>query len=162
MPDLVGPSTDLHTPWLEAHKEWGPGLHEDGFGLTATDEVDTPTGFATWIARLTSSDDTVCRWIVEDGNVLGAIALRHTDTDYTSWAGHIGFGIRPSARRRGLASWALRHILDEARAHGMNRVLAVCALDNIASARTIENAGGVFEEIRETPYGPARRFWIEL
>ncbi len=162
MPDLIAPTTTLHTAWLEAHEEWGPGLHEDGFGLTATDEVRTPPGFATWVANLNASPQAICRWIVEDGSVLGGIALRHVDTDYTTWAGHIGFGIRPSARRRGLATWALTHILTEARTRGMNRVLVVCAPGNIASAKTIESAGGVFEEIRETPYGPVRRFWIKV
>lgn len=50
--------------------------------------------------------------------------LRHGDDDYARWAGHIGYGIRPSARRRGLAMWALGRMLDEARALGLERVLA--------------------------------------
>jgi hypothetical protein len=44
------------------------------------------------------------------------------------WAGHIGLGIRPSARRRGLATWALGRMLDEARVLGLDRVLAACAV----------------------------------
>ncbi|MDZ5447843.1 GNAT family N-acetyltransferase [Micromonospora sp. 4G57] len=83
-------------------------------------------------------------------------------SDYALWAGHIGFGIRPSARRRGLATWALGRMLEEARMLGLDRVLAVCAVDNGASARTIERCGGVFEGVRETRLGPARRYCIEL
>jgi hypothetical protein len=53
MPELIAPTTRLRTAWLEAHAEWGPGPHEDGFGLGPSDDVDSPTGFAAWVARLT-------------------------------------------------------------------------------------------------------------
>jgi hypothetical protein len=47
------------------------------------------------------------RWIVEGDRVLGAIALRHELNDFLlRAAGNIGDGIRPSARRRGLARLA--------------------------------------------------------
>lgn len=161
MPDLVAPTASLHAAWLDAHAEWGPGLHEDGFGLSPADEVESPAGFAAWVARLAGeSDRATCRWIVEGDRVLGGIALRHEFDDYVRWAGHIGYGIRPTARRRGLATWALGRMLDTARARGMDRVLVVCATGNVASARSIERAGGVFEEIRDTDHGPVRRYWI--
>ncbi|WP_319462569.1 GNAT family N-acetyltransferase [Micromonospora sp. RTP1Z1] len=173
MKELITPTTRLHTNWLEAHAEWGPGQHEDGFGLHPSDEVTSPTGFATWVARLLDQSDPAksiddgksgCtyRWIVESDRVLGGIALRHGSSDYVLWAGHIGYGIRPSARRRGLATWALGRMLEEARMLGLDRVLAVCAVDNVASAKTIEQCGGVFEGVRDIRFGPARRYWIEL
>lgn len=161
MLDLIAPTTRLHSAWLDAHAEWGPGLHEDGFGLAPADEVDSTAGFAAWTARLADeSERATFRWIVEDDRVLGGIALRHEFTDYVRWAGHIGFGIRPSARRRGLATWALGRMLDEARGLGMDGVLVVCATDNVASARTIERLGGVFDEVRDTEHGLVRRYWI--
>ena len=49
MPELVEPTVRLRAAWLDARGEWGPGLHEDGFGLRATDVVDTPDGFAAWV-----------------------------------------------------------------------------------------------------------------
>ncbi|MEC3973871.1 hypothetical protein [Amycolatopsis sp. H20-H5] len=42
------------------------------------------------------------RWIVEGDRVLGGIALRHGFDDFVPRLGHVGYGIRPSARRRGL------------------------------------------------------------
>lgn len=163
MPDLIAPTARLHDAWLAAHAEWGPGLHEDGFGLAPTDDVDSQAGFAAWIARpAEESERATCRWIVEDDQVLGGIALRHGFTDHVRWAGHLGFGIRPSARRRGLASWALGRMLDEARVLGMDRVLLVCATDNVGSAKTIERLGGAFEDVRDTGHGPVRRYWITI
>jgi predicted acetyltransferase len=172
MRQLILPTVDLHAAFLECRDDWGPGRHEDGFGLSAEDDVDSPDGFARWVherVRLTHTAGEPCppekhgspRWIVENGRVLGGIALRHIFDDEL---GHIGYGIRPSARRRGLASWALGEMLVEARAVlRVDRVLMPCLADNIASARTIERNGGVLEEIRRNKDGvAARRYWITL
>ncbi|WP_309234440.1 GNAT family N-acetyltransferase [Nocardia sp. XZ_19_385] len=88
--------------------------------------------------------------------------LRCGTASPTSCGGPVGYGIRPSARRRGLATWALGRMLDEARVAGMDRVLIVCAADNAASAKTIERQGGMLEGIRDTEHGPARRYWVVL
>ncbi|MET7426738.1 GNAT family N-acetyltransferase [Dactylosporangium sp. NPDC005555] len=166
MPELVRPDVRLHSAWLDAHAEWGPGAHEDGFGLRPTDDVDSPAGFAAWVARLSAPSTTThsCtyRWIVQDGRVLGGIALRQGDDEYVRWAGHIGYGIRPSARRRGHATWALARTLDEARSLGLTRLLAVCAPDNPGSVRTLEHCGGIFERVDDTGSGPVRRYWFDL
>jgi predicted acetyltransferase len=173
VPELIAPAARLHTAWLEAHDEWGPGVHEDGFGLHPADEVDSPAGFAAWVARLADESDQTkaadagqvrCtyRWIVEGDRVLGGIALRHEFNDFVLRLGHIGYGIRPSARRRGLATWALGRMLDEARVLGLDRVLIICEVDNVASAKTIERHGGVREDVRDTEHGTVRRYWIEI
>ncbi|MGA5699800.1 GNAT family N-acetyltransferase [Peterkaempfera bronchialis] len=171
MAELIAPTTRLHSAWLEARNEWGPGLHEDGFGLGPSDEVDSPDGFAAWVARLADESGPhagetgrACtyRWIVEGDRVHGGIALRYGLNDYVQQFGHIGYGIRPSSRRRGLATWALGRILDEARALDLDRVLIVCEVDNLASAKTIEHHGGVLEGVRDTEHGPARRYWITI
>ena len=168
MPELIAPTARLHASWLEAHAEWGPGgVHEDGFGLLSSDEVDSPAGFAAWVARLTDEADSggapcTYRWIVDGDRVLGGIALRHGFGEFVKGAGHIGYGIRPSARRRGLATWALGRMLGEARELGMDKVLVVCAADNVASVKTIERHGGVLDGIRDTDLGPARRYWIKI
>ncbi|XVU20722.1 GNAT family N-acetyltransferase [Actinoplanes sp. CA-054009] len=171
MPELILPTTLLHTAFIDCRDDWGRGLHEDGFGLLPEDDVDSPEGFAAWVGdrvRLTHPAGAPCpperhgspRWIVEDGRVLGGIALRHL---YDDEVGHIGYGIRPSARRRGLATWALGEMLNEARAAlEVDRVLMPCLAGNVASARTIERNGGVLEGIRDTGHGPVRRYWIAL
>lgn len=165
MPELIVPTARLHAAWIEARDEWGPGVHQDGSGLEPSDEVDSPAGFAAWVTRLADADQARCtyRWIVEDDQILGAIALRHELNDFGLWiAGNIGYSVRPSARRRGLATWALGRTLDEARRLGLDRVLIACGVDNIASVKTIERHGGVLEDIRNTDRGTIRRYWIDL
>ena len=171
MPELLLPTTQFHAAFLECRDDWGLGLHEDGFGIRDDDDLDSPAGFAAWVhdgIRLAHPAGTACpkerhgspRWIVEDGQVLGGIVLRHIFDDNV---GHIGYGVRPTARRRGLASWALGQMLEEARtALGVDRVLIPCLADNFASARTIERNGGLLEGIRDTEHGPVRRYWIAL
>jgi predicted acetyltransferase len=171
MPELIAPTARLHSSWIESRDEWGRGVHQDGTGLREVDEVDTPEGFAEWVARLNAAarvapDGWVpCtfRWMVEGDRYLGAIALRHELNDFLlEAAGHIGYGVRPSARGRGLAGWALREILVEARKLGLERVLLTCNVTNTASARTIESNGGVLEDIRETELGTVKRYWVTL
>jgi predicted acetyltransferase len=171
MLELIEPATSLYAAFQECRADWGPGEHEDGFGIDAAADVDTPGGFADWVGRRlrnTHPTGQPCpdrphgspRWVVEDGRILGAIALRH---HYDGLRGHIGYGVRPSARRRGVAAWALTTMLDEARGVlGLDRVLVVCAVDNLASARTIERCGGVLEGIRDGELGRHRRYWMDL
>jgi predicted acetyltransferase len=70
--------------------------------------------------------------------------------------------VRPSARGRGVATWALREVLREATETGLDRVLLTCDVSNAASARVIERCGGVLEDIRDTWLGRSRRYWITL
>ncbi len=100
---------------------------------------------------------------MENDIYCGAIALRHSLNDFLLRAGgHIGYGIRPSARKKGLATWALGAVLPTARSLGLSRVLVTCDDDNIGSARTIENNGGVLENVADTELGRTRRYWIAL
>ena len=163
MPALTAPTKRLHAAWLAAHAEWGPGCHEDGFGLLPEDDVESPAGFEAWLERL-DGESARCtyRWVVDGGQVLGGIALRHEGNETVDRAGHIGFGIRPSARGRGLGTWALGQMLGEARRLEMDRVLLVCAAGNVASAATIERRGGVRESASHSGAGKVWRYWISI
>jgi predicted acetyltransferase len=165
VPELITPTVRLHRQWLDARDDWGRGVHQDGSGLRPTDDVDSAAGFADWVARLRNGpegrDWVPCTywWIADGYTVLGSIALRHElDDDLLQRGGHIGYGIRPSARRRGLASWALGEVLTAARERDIGRVLIACAVTNEASRRVIEHHNGVREDERDGKY----RYWIDL
>lgn len=174
VPELISPTVRLRDSWLASREEWGRDVHQDGAGLRADDDVESAAGFARWVGRLAGQADTSRPagegrvhasywWITEDGTYLGAITLRHELNDFLLRAGgHIGYGIRPSARGRGLATWALQSVLVRAPALGLRKVLVTCGDSNLASARVIEKAGGVLEDVRETELGLTRRYWITL
>ncbi|MEU4506014.1 GNAT family N-acetyltransferase [Streptomyces sp. NPDC024089] len=176
MPELTIPTGRLHRSWLAARDEWAPGAHQDGAGLRLAPEtgLDDPEVFSAWVERLRQQSDSSVAlgeghvhathwWIVEGDTYLGAIDLRHRLNAFLLDAGgHIGYGIRPSARRRGLATWALGAVLPEARAMGLGRVLVTCDDDNAGSARSIERNGGILEDVRTTKAGVKRRYWITL
>jgi predicted acetyltransferase len=170
--ELVLPTTRLHDALLDCRREWGPGEHEDGLMLTDEDEIEAVAGFAEWVhfwlsrthpagERCPPSPHCSPRWIIDDGQVLGGIVLRHI---YDDQVGQIGYGVRPSARRRGVASWALGQMLVETRAAlDVDHILVPCLDTNIASARTIESQGGVLEGLREREDGVLlRRYWVPV
>ncbi|MDQ0276226.1 putative acetyltransferase [Arthrobacter silviterrae] len=170
---LADPAATFHKSWIEAKTEWPDG-HQDGSGIRLGDRFETTEEFEAWIERLTIPEDpamlfsgvqvdTSRFWIVEHETYLGAIELRHVLTPFMLEAvGHIGYSIRPTARGRGIASWALKAILPHARSIGLTRVLLTFDEQNLPSARTIEKNGGVLEDVRSTEIGVKRRYWIDL
>lgn len=162
MLELVRPDIARYAAWLESHREWGPGLHEDGFGLRADDEVESAAGFAAWVDRTRSLPGARMWWIVEGDAVQGGVALRTGVGPDVLRLGHVGYGIRPSARGRGIATWAVGALLPHARESGLERVLLVCLDDNEASIRTIERQGGILEQIVDDGNALVRRYWIDL
>ena len=92
-----------------------------------------------------------------DDEVIGFLNLRHELNDWLrEEGGHIGYSVRPARRRQGHASRALALAVRRAADLGIERVLVTCDSDNVASARTIEACGGVFEDVRNDK----RRYWI--
>jgi len=101
-------------------------------------------------------------WLAEGpalDQYLGRISLRHELTEaLLEWGGHIGYVVRPSARRRGHAAAALTGMLEVCRDRGIDPVLVTCDVDNTGSRRTIESAGGRYADTRLGKL----RYWISL
>lgn len=104
-------------------------------------------------------------WAAAGGEVLGRISLRHRLSEgLREFGGHIGYEVRPSARRRGIGDRMLRRLLRMPKAREIGRLLLTCSPANAASIRIIEKNGGVLERTayveswkRETNY-----YWIEI
>ncbi|MFE7114896.1 GNAT family N-acetyltransferase [Streptomyces sp. NPDC057654] len=96
-------------------------------------------------------------WYVEGDEYLGRLSVRHRLTpELLELGGHIGYGVRPSARRRGHATGMLRASLPVSHSLGIDPVLVTCDVGNIASRRVIEACGGELEDER----GGKLRYWI--
>ncbi|KOA18844.1 acetyltransferase (GNAT) family protein [Clostridium homopropionicum DSM 5847] len=98
----------------------------------------------------------------DDKRILGAIDIRYSLNDYLyNFGGNIGYGIRPTERRKGYATKMLELALDICREKGMDKVLITCNKSNIGSARTIIKNGGILEnEIMENDE-LVQRYWIK-
>ncbi len=105
-------------------------------------------------------------FLVRDGSeVVGVSNFRHRLTEALRIeGGHIGYGIRPSARGIGYGSLILRETLARARKAGLFEVWLTCAKTNTASARTILRNGGelMSEEYIERRGEIVQRYRIPL
>ena len=94
---------------------------------------------------------------------VGAVNIRHRLNDRLLLdGGHIGDGVLPSQRRRGVATRMIALALEECKKLGIERVLMVCDKDNIGSARSIRRNGGVLENEVEVDGVVEQRYWIDL
>ena len=94
---------------------------------------------------------------------VGAVNIRHYLNDRLLLSGgHIGDGVRPSERRKGIATKMIALALEECGKLGIDRVLMVCDKDNIGSAKSIRNNGGVLENEIEEDGIIEQRYWINL
>ena len=94
---------------------------------------------------------------------VGAVNIRHYLTEAMLLnGGHIGDGVRPSERRKGIATRMIGLALDECRKIGIHRVLMVCDKENIGSAKSIQRNGGVLENEVTVDGIIEQRYWITL
>ena len=99
----------------------------------------------------------------ENKRILGAINIRHYLNDYLfNYGGHIGYGIRPSERKKGYASLMLSMALPIAKELGINKILITCDKNNAGSAKTIINNGGILENEVLNDREITQRYWIEV
>jgi len=99
----------------------------------------------------------------DDKKIYGAMDIRHELNDYLlQYGGHIGYGIRPSQRRKGYASQMLSLALPIAKELGINKALITCDKTNLGSAKTIINNGGILENEVINENEITQRYWIEL
>lgn len=99
----------------------------------------------------------------EERNIMvGAINIRHDLNEWLlQYGGHIGDGIRPSERRKGYASKMIELALTECKKLGIHQVLMICDKDNIGSAKSIVNNGGILENEIIHDQKVIQRYWIE-
>ncbi|MFC4035454.1 GNAT family N-acetyltransferase [Streptomyces polygonati] len=176
MPQLIAPDVRVHASFLAVMAEFTA----EGRGDVADESMvgrdlrlwshrwQDPAVFAEYVAALLADGDpdrprtdgrVPCTnlWWAEGDEMLGRIAIRHRLNDFLrEYGGHIGYDMRPSARRRGHATAMLRAALAPTAALGIDEALITCDTTNVASRKVIEACGGVYEDTR----GGKLRYWV--
>jgi len=111
-------------------------------------------------------------WLMEeqtDGQLvwIGRVSIRHRLNDkLRKIGGHVGYVIRPSARRQGYGSRLLALTLEKIRQHqpkiDTKQALLTCDETNLGSKKIIEKNGGIFANSLVQDDSPVRklRYWV--
>lgn len=100
-----------------------------------------------------------------DNRLVGTVNVRwDLNEEMLRFGGHIGYGIRPSERRKGYNKINLYLALKEAKKIGLDRVMIDCAASNIASDKTIQALGGILERCEKDPADDEMTnvYWINV
>ncbi|MGW7574071.1 GNAT family N-acetyltransferase [Streptomyces sp. NPDC054765] len=173
-PQLVAPTVAVHASFLAAMDEFRANGAEGVPHSRLAQELTTwhsrwPTaeGFAEYVElaagvlrdeRVDGVVPMTTRWWADGDTYLGRVTFRHHLTpSLLTWGGHIGYAVRPGARRRGHATAILRAALPVAHHElGIDPVLVTCDNTNAGSRKVIEACGGVFEDQRDERL----RYWF--
>jgi predicted acetyltransferase len=176
MPELTLPTTAVRASFLLAMAEFrAEGRSGTADRTMLGQEINTYSdiwtdlaGFSSYVGWLREQalDDSprlpylvpsTTLWWTDGPEYLGRLAIRHRLTQHLlDVGGHIGYDVRPSARRRGHATAMLAAALPWAYALGIDPVLVTCDADNVGSRKVIEANHGKLEDQR----GVKLRFWV--
>ena len=172
---LVKPTIEYEKQVLEYMQE-----HYDNGETTvhACSRLDKINNYIEWLKLLEkiSKKETVDKdWTVtteylgireKDKKIVGMINIRHElTTDFLrNYAGHIGYGVRPSERRKGYATQMLDLALDYCKNDlTLEKIMISCHKKNDGSRKTIINAGGKLEREFVADDGEqVQTYWIKL
>lgn len=167
---LIEPKIFLEKEYHQMLQEW----HESGEPLIPfvlsydstnfNNFIDNLEGFKTGIGIPDTFVPHSTFWLIGfENKILGVANIRHHLNDkLLQEGGHIGYGIRPSERRKGYATKILELSLIEAKKLGITRALITCDHDNTGSRKAIINNNGILDH--EHIYESKRKlnFWIDI
>ena len=168
---LANPSIQLKEQYIDFYKEWKES-EEEMIPFVIKKE---PKHFQSMLDYLSDCEkgleppeswipESSTYWLVDNQELIGVVNIRHRLTEplYNA-GGHIGYGIRPSKRKRGYATQILSLALEKAKELNLNKVLLVCNSTNIASKKIILNNGGIInKDFIDEQKNTLKRFWINL
>ncbi|WP_112181868.1 MULTISPECIES: GNAT family N-acetyltransferase [Paraliobacillus] len=168
---LVKPTVNLKEEYLNFYSEW----LDSGENMVPWVIQNDPSNFESMVSSLEDNESATnlpkgwvshsTYWLINDMNVIiGAVNIRHQLTNILlESGGHIGYGIRPSERRKGFATRLLALSLIKAKELGIKKALVVCDHDNVGSFKTILKSGGIPDsDFTEEDGNIINRYWIEL
>ncbi|MBI9009777.1 MAG: GNAT family N-acetyltransferase [Tenericutes bacterium] len=135
--------------YIKEHFEYKSNINGSG-GLSSYDDYDL------WldhklrehfgeVIRIDHVSASTYFAINEEDKIVGMTNIRHYLNELlivNGW-GHIGYGVRPTERRKGYATEILRLALIECKKLGISEAMVGCLKENIASAKVITKNGGI-------------------
>ena len=173
---LVSPTIEYEgqaIEFIKEHREYNPNILHIHGGASINKYIDD---YAGWLQKLANDRVTIANEErvpaetfflvrVSDNRIVGIISVRLELNDHLrKYAGHIGFGIRPTERKKGYNRINLFLALLECQKRNIDKVMLTCDKQNIASSKTMIGLGGVFEkEFYDEDAGDFTQiYWIDV
>ena len=147
--EKINGSWGLQRREYENYEKWLGDIEKLLTGQSGNPDIDVPT--TTYFAFVNE-------------RIVGNIQIRRCLNDYLlNTYGNIGYGIRPSERRKGYATKMLALALEKCREFGIDKAIVSCDIDNIGSVKTILKNGGVLgKEFTKDDGSIVNQYWIFL
>lgn len=169
---LVKPDLVYFEQYKEMYYEWLGQEHINPWFFKT--RCDTLENFADFVQMLDNCEkgkadkqyasQTAYFAVDENDRLIGGVSIRHYLTiDGYNFGGHIGYGVRPSERKKEYGTEMLKLALEEAKRLKIYKVLLACLETNIGSNRVIQKCGGVFEnKVKDSDNSIINRYWIDV
>lgn len=163
-----------HAEQIRAYRQEFLECGDSMDGCSSLRKRENPAEWLTDVEMRSRKETVPANWVQStqfiyvretDGKIVGMIDVRHYFNDFLEkYAGHIGYSVCPSERRKGYAAAMLREVLPYCKEIGLKSVMISCAEDNIGSRKTILQNGGVYEStvFYSDENVNLERYWIDL
>lgn len=169
---FVKPDLTYFEQYEEMYREWKNQEHINPWFFNT--KCQTLDEFANFVQMLDNyekanvdrkyASQTSYFVVDENDRLIGGASIRHYLTvDGYNYGGHIGYGVRPSERRKGYGTEILKLSLEEAKVLKLTKVLLVALETNTGSNKVIQKCGGVLEnKIKDSNNSVINRYWIHI
>ncbi|MBR3503150.1 MAG: GNAT family N-acetyltransferase [Clostridia bacterium] len=134
--------------YIREFHEYGSEVHGSG----SLDRYLRESTYEAWLEKIKGdlanvpAESTYFCVREADGRVVGMVNIRPVTSEFImTEAGHVGYSVRPTERRRGYAAFMLGEAVKVCRAAGVRDVVVSCEAGNAASAGTILKCGGALD-----------------
>ncbi|WP_054751983.1 GNAT family N-acetyltransferase [Piscibacillus salipiscarius] len=142
---LVKPTLELKESFYEYLREWEK--HNEKVVPTTLRKVNDQ--YEAYVKRWQNESQGIIRegWVAnttyflvnEEGRILGSCNMRHElNKTLLQIGGHVGYGVRPTERGKGYATFMLKECLRHLKKMGIQKALITCNDDNIGSKSDYE------------------------